>query len=189
MIIPEGFGQITHIFTGAGLPTGGAVVYGIEPVVVGNPTAIAEAAETAFTDAFGTFLTTGVTLTNTLCKIGPNATGAVGESGGTFVFSGTPPAASAAVCYLIQKRTALGGRANRGRMYLPSVAEANVGSDGTLTAGAVSTLQTAADAFLTDLDTASIPMVVLHTGVGAPTPVTELVVQTVVATQRNRQRR
>lgn len=99
-------------------------------------------------------------------------------------------------CVLVQKRTALGGRRNRGRMYVPNLlADADVSDLGDLTGAWQAALQTSFDNLLTALDTGlggspiPTPMVILHGTVGIPTPVTSLIVSGKAATQRQRMRR
>lgn len=104
---------------------------------------------------------------------------------GTTSGTGTPPQ----VALLIRKETGLAGRRNRGRMFLPQPGNNNVGEDGLVNATPLATYQAAADAFLADLATNLVPMVILHEDSGiAPTPVSALVVSNVVATQRRRLR-
>lgn len=104
---------------------------------------------------------------------------------GTTSGTGTPPQ----VALLIRKETGLAGRRNRGRMFVPQPGNNNVGEDGLVNPTPLATYQTAADAFLADLETNLVPMVLLHEDSGiAPTPVSALVVSNVVATQRRRLR-
>lgn len=102
--------------------------------------------------------------------------------------SASPPANVAVLCH---KRTAVGGRRNRGRLFLPwFVIETNVAEDGVIDGSTVSAIQTALNNWRTTLVTASLPPVVLHsvglTTPGAPTPITSFQVDALVATQRRR---
>lgn len=107
--------------------------------------------------------------------------------------SQTRPPSNLAV--LVRKVTALGGRRNRGRMFLPAgfIAEGNVDARGFLDPALVSALQGDVDAFLTALDPSTlgaVTPVILHSEEpSAPTPVTALRVQSLAATQRRRMRR
>lgn len=96
---------------------------------------------------------------------------------------------------LITKRTASAGRRNKGRLYCPGIGEGAVDAVGTIAGATVTAFQTAADAWLTAINatTGIGGMVILHTSGGvttppAPTPVTALVVQPKIATQRRRLR-
>lgn len=99
---------------------------------------------------------------------------------------------------LVRKRTDASGRRGRGRMYWPGVHEAQVSPTGVLTEGYLADQQLAATGFynrLTDgVDQAPTPPVVLHRseGIGVeplPTPITTLIVDSVIATQRRRLRK
>lgn len=102
---------------------------------------------------------------------------------------------------LVRKQTSLGGRAGRGRLFMPGVLqEAEVSDMGIVSTALKAALQANANAALTGLATAdpvtgaTSPMVLLHgpnsvTGLTpAPTPVDALVVDSVIATQRRRLR-
>jgi len=107
----------------------------------------------------------------------------------TVVGGGADPMAPPQVSYLVKKLTGFAGRTNRGRFYLPGVEETAVTGAGELTATAISNLQAAANQFLNDLGTLGQEMVVLHENPAlTPRPVTALVVDGRVATQRGRLR-
>lgn len=109
----------------------------------------------------------------------------VGENG-ILVAEAEPPNTSA----LIRLGSGLVGRQHRGRMYWPGVLTADdVGEGGALDSIAVTSLQGVL-AYLVDvLATDSYEIVILHSGVGAPTLVTSGAVQGTAATQRRRLRR
>jgi len=124
----------------------------------------------------------------------------VGQDGdpGRFVSSGTHVGTRGAlnepppqVAYILQKRTALSGRRNRGRMYLPASNEANITSTGRLAAGEVTILNGCAGAMYTALanpagnNTAG-PVLLHSEAPSTPTLVTEFEASDVVATQRRR---
>lgn len=93
---------------------------------------------------------------------------------------------------LVRKRTAAGGRRNRGRLFLPPVAlsEANIDQTGTLAGNIVTSEQTRWTSFRTSMVSANLNPVLLHsTSPFTPTPVTALEVQALGATQRRRMRR
>jgi hypothetical protein len=96
---------------------------------------------------------------------------------------------------LVRKQTALGGRRGRGRMFLPA---AHLRDDQTNDAGVIdSTFRAGVDAALAATVAAwvadGIPPVLLHEDtplpVPAPTPITSLVCDRMIATQRRRLRR
>jgi hypothetical protein len=111
------------------------------------------------------------------------------------------------VTALIQKITALGGRARRGRLYLSFLPETNIeGRTGSIPAAFLTPLQTQFNSFLSDLQaiggTSDEQMVVVSRYLGTDaagkpipraeglvTPITSLLVSASVATQRERNRR
>lgn len=189
MIIPTGFGQVTLNFAGNGLANPGACVFGIDQA---GGVAVDDAAENiynAFSSTILTRLTDDITLTSCLVKFGPNTTGPSAEFSGTEAGGLGGSGATSNTAYLVRKNTALGGREGRGRMYLPGVQEASVGSDGLLDTTARDLLQDECDTFRDALGLLTVPLVLLHNSATAPTAVTGLAVQARAATQRRRLRR
>lgn len=94
---------------------------------------------------------------------------------------------------LVRKNTGLGGRRNRGRMFLPGVTVSFVAANGTITAANVTTLQTAVNLLHSPALFAASnvdAMALFHeTPPTTPTIVNSLDVQNLVATQRRRLRR
>lgn len=107
--------------------------------------------------------------------------------------SGTPT--SAAVSLLLTKRTAVGGRRGKGRMFLCPPPNTQVNADGTVAAGFLATARTKAAAFLAGivaLDPTVQPVVHTRASGGLPsgnTLITSMTIEGEVATQRKRQRR
>jgi hypothetical protein len=133
-----------------------------------------------------------VTLQKTRAKFGPNETGAFGERVDPTVGGRVqdPDVPSAAI--LVTKETALGGRSNRGRIFLPGVAEVDTNAGGLLGEGEQSDWQDAFDDFLAGLTGGAFitKMVLLHNDTEvAPTDVTALVVNQLLASQRRRLRK
>lgn len=96
------------------------------------------------------------------------------------------------VALLIQKRTGIPGRANRGRMYVPGhLTAGQVAENGTIAATPLGDFQLAATEFLGDLTNSPVTGIsaaaILHPA-GTNTPISALVVDDVVATQRRRLR-
>lgn len=208
MTIPLGFAQITHTFAGDALRNGAAIVYGVEPAPPLTAPELAELADGLFSINVMPQISSDIGLSETLAKLGPD------ESGSSAVFAGegggggnTDDTVSSAVSYLILKNTALGGRRGRGRIFMPGVGEAQVAPNGALGAGTLVAVGGAFSTWLAALETAGIPMVVLHGPatewalvggqprrvpvagtVPGPTTVTSLTLSSFVATQRRRQR-
>jgi hypothetical protein len=187
--IPEGAALITWELEGAGLRFPANTTIGVNDAAGGTPDDKAEIAYDIFVSSFMTPLASAVSLVRCIFKEGPNDTGAFGTHSETTPGGDGGSGASSAVSYLIRKSTALGGRQGRGRMYLPGVTEASVGSDGVVSGAKVTALQDGADQLLNDLVVANLIPVLLHDGALTPTVITALSAQNVVATQRRRQRR
>lgn len=91
---------------------------------------------------------------------------------------------------LVTKRTALGGRKNRGRMYWPPSALGTTAVDrnGNIAAPNLTTIRGRYTAFLTALTNEGVLMKILHGDGSTPTLVTALEVSGKIATQRRRLR-
>lgn len=189
MIIPAGYAHIVHRLGGAALRTGAAVTYGIAP----NGGSFDPTDAALLHGFFGTRimprLTNGVQLESTIMKYGPNDTGPQVVHDGVVVGGISEATASVNTALLVQKRTALGGRANRGRFYLPGVPEAQVDGDGLIPSTYRASVETAVDGFLADIVAEGMNMVILHNVSPTPTIVTSLTVDEYAATQRRRMRR
>lgn len=193
-VIPVGYSQVNLKFTGAAVPRGAEVTFGVANTTFLSPTGVAALVEDSLGDftAWASFSNLAK-ITSILVKNGPNATGPFAEvpanSGGT----GTSEAAPPNVAVLVRKHTAYGGRAGSGRFYFPSPLDNVVDGAGNLLSGTRTALQNAFDAFAMSLDANLIPLVLLHgpnspIGDSAPTPITGLNVDSRVATQRRRLR-
>lgn len=193
MTIPVGYAQITLTFGGAALPTGAAVVLGAD--ISGyalSPAELAEGVHGAFSADVMPHLVNTVQLETVLVKFGPDATGPSGEYSEVQVGGTGGSAASPAITYLVLKHTNLGGRAGRGRMYLPGVTEAAVGIDGTVDETKRDAVEDGITDFGAVLSVAFVDLVILHgpeSPLAVPTPITSFTVSSMVATQRRRQRR
>lgn len=108
---------------------------------------------------------------------------------------------SAQVCALMRKNTPLGGRRNRGRMYIPYIlSNASISEGGAIDPAAVALLQASAEGFLAQLVTSNVPMCISNktlavdpvtgkkyvTHIGAGPEVSTVVMESTVATQRRR---
>lgn len=91
---------------------------------------------------------------------------------------------------VVTKSSALAGRSNRGRAYLPAayLPETAVSPAGVIDAGLVAFLQGLLTETIIDLAAADMEMVILHSEAGTPSPVTSFALQTLIATQRRRLR-
>jgi hypothetical protein len=189
MNIPSGFGHIVHLFTGDAVPNGASVTYGIDTDGAGDPNVIAALAHGCMGNSFVSLMGPSTALVETLVRIGPSPDGPVGNHIATVLGGNTGSQVTPQVAVLVRKRTNLGGKRHRGRFYLPGLIEGGVNERGEVSSATQTAFQTQAAEMLAALITAGIPMVILHNGITAPTPVTELIVDSRVATQRRRLRR
>ena len=194
MIIPTGYAQANLLFSGAALPLDAEVTMGLD--IGGYGGSPADLAQDIF-DSYGVeaiynSLAVGNDLVGVRVKFGPNLTGPSGEHFDTWAGQAANGNLSPAQSYLIKKTTALGGRAGRGRSYLPGVPEEQVSDDGTVDSTFRGNLETAWIDMWAAAAVAGAEPVVLH-GVGSPistpTPITGFAVDTKIATQRRRLRR
>ena len=192
MVIPAGFGQANFRFVGAGVPTGAEVTLGFERISTDDAETAANEIGDAWVNAdISLSLSSDVDLAEVMVKFGPDATGpsavVTKVDGGA---AATPASPNTAI--LVKKVTALGGRAGRGRMFIPGVPEAQVDAGGNIDNGWLANLQTAIDDFAASMEVAGWSPALLH-GVGSPitepTSITGLVADPKVATQRRRLRR
>jgi hypothetical protein len=140
-----------------------------EPAVLIATQAVAQTLandfQTAFVTAFGPLWSTDVIIDTTLIRYYSDAGNFEATSAGTFLGAGTQATGAVEgdttlpdeVNLIIQRRTTGQGRANRGRLYVPSLWEGH-NTNGIVTAASVSVVETAA-AFM-GADTTTTP--VLH---------------------------
>jgi hypothetical protein len=187
-LIPVGYGQVTHLFSGAALPRGAAVTMGFAVPDGPSIDTVAGMLHDAFGDHILPKLTQDVQLDSSIVKYGPNEDGPRTEHSDVVVGSGGTQTSPPQVCYLVRKQTLLGGRKNRGRWYLPGVPEAAVLWNGAIGATEQAGLQTAVNGYLGELSTAGVDLVILHNQAGLPTTISQLVADGRSATQRDRLR-
>jgi len=194
VIIPPGYAQVLHRLLLSGDSEEMLVTYGISlsgggSVTIANDL-MASFASNILSQIFNGYQQLGVVL-----RVGQDGADPVvfqSSSAATAGGSGsTPPAQNTAV--LVKKVTALGGRRNRGRMFIPGfVGEADITPAGVITPATVTARQTSCTTWKNGIDSiAGVgQMVVLHSeGPFAPTDVVGLIVDGIVATQRKRLRR
>lgn len=186
-IIPVGYAQVLGRISLTGDAQEMAITFGVEGAVLSQANAddISAALATFVKGSIGS----NYTYQGAIVSGGGIGGGLVWETTeGTGVGLNSSSTLPSNCAYLYRKRTALGGRKNRGRMFLPGVGEADVNSLGVISTGVVGALQALADDLLTDLDAAGYPMHILHNDSTPPTQVTALLLDSVIATQRRRLR-
>lgn len=194
MEIPTGYAQANVMYSGPGVDGYAEVTLGLD--VSGFPNTPNDAA-TAVYNAFASTdllnaLSASWSLEGVRVKFGPQATGPTGE----LMFSEAGTAATDSVvsnvAVLVQKVTAMGGRAGRGRLYMPGIVETQVATNGIITGTLHGYFDAGFTNLLSGLQTLNLDPVLLHAAgspIGSPTPITAFVVQSKVATQRRRLRR
>lgn len=208
LVIPDGYAQITHHFTGLNVPNGAAVVYGVANGPDADANTVAEDLQDLWLDHVNARMTSDVSLQSTTTKLGPNDVGPIG-----FFNDGPHPGAQSAtsnppnVSYLVAKRTALGGRRNAGRIFIPGTDADVIDDAGQLGSVFFDAFQDDLNDWLTALDTATYTMVLFHGpktewqliggqprrvaiagAIPAPTVVSVLELGDTVSTQRRRLR-
>jgi len=96
------------------------------------------------------------------------------------------------VAWIARKYTLMGGRENRGRMFFPAAvlcAQARVSGDGVIQETYVDLMQEKLDDFRDAMTADSFDLVLFHSDGSTPTPITNLVAEGTVATQRRRLKR
>lgn len=174
------------------------VTLGVDNGSEEDPTALADSvfgdligAGTIFVDSsYYSLYTIGPFVASIMTSTGPQiGTGTLSQDGDNPLV--LPPPNNCAV--LVQRRTARGGRKGRGRMYFPPIfpTEASITASGLIDSTPWAAWVTAMNEFHAALVASSTPMYLLHSeaaGPIAPDPVTSLVVEQRIATQRTRLR-
>jgi hypothetical protein len=189
-LIPTGYGQANFIYSGASIPNGAQWTLGFQQLGSGSPESVASLILSAYeSEGMDGFHAAAVVLDEVMVKFGPTDTGPSGSAFGPVpgVLSGEPMPGQ--VSSLVQKLTAFGGRAGRGRMYIPGISETAVAGNSQWDSGSLAARQTNLDDFYDQLKTYDVSPVVLH-GAGSPlttpTDITQFRLQALVATQRRR---
>lgn len=193
-IIPPGFGILAvHTLT-TGDPEHMVWTVGLDCTEWITEEDLPQVAADAWNGSISAVTSEVVSLVQIDLKMGPNVTGPtytwLGDTPGTDLEALPPP--NCAV--LVQKRTLLGGRMNRGRMYLPGISaiSSSLDSGGNFGGADASAVSTAVNGFFNEL--VDVPVygtatpVLLHSASSDPTPIADFVVSPKLATQRRRLR-
>lgn len=201
LLIPPGFAQAAVEMRHVNDPDPWYCTFGVDTSAAGGDfLGVAESIWGAWSSTIGLQLSTNVSTTGVTLRVGqdggpPLIVNYVDTSPGTASAAMLPQNCAA----LYDKSTASAGRRNRGRFFIPGILkEGQVSDTGIIESAARADLQIQASAFLDSLNTGGgvepdipSPMVILHNsgvGVGAPTVVTALTVQSTISTQRRRLR-
>ena len=192
MPIPALFGQVNAIHTGTGVPHGAQWTLGLGTAAYGSDvvTAAKDFEVALLNSGIYDSVPSNVAVTTVGMKFGPDETGPStlepANEPGTGTQTDTPQ-----ICVLVRKNTALGGRAGRGRLYLPGPSAQAIDPGGVLVGSFITNLQAAFDTFFDELEATNLPPYLLHgagSPISTPTPITGFSVQSVIATQRRRVR-
>lgn len=192
MYIPNGYAQVNLKWTGAALPHGAQVTYGVKIPSDMSPDEVAQVSQNAWNDCgIMANLSNQVGVTSVLVKNGPNATGPSAERANNKQGASQTAPVPPNTALLVRKNTTAGGHSGSGRFYIPGVVEGSSTGQGTYEPGETVKYQNAMNSFLNELIAEQTPMVLLHTQQDALLPellVINLAVQSVMATQRRRMR-
>lgn len=192
MPFQNGYGVIKYIFALAGDPDDMIFTVGIQASGALTPSELSGVFD-AFADNFLDAMTSSYTFRG-IQVVGTEAGGAEYsvELFSNAVGTGGGPELPQNCAILLQKRTGLAGRANRGRAYLVGLAqEGEISAAGVISPTYLGSLQTRASQFRTDLlvsGVTGVADVVVNHPVATPTPVTAFVIDDRIATQRRRMR-
>lgn len=195
--IPAGFANAELIWNVTGSPRDMTTAIGLDlsDFASDDPADVAAAVGTAATGAgslcVATNMIAGWTFQGVTVSIQLEDGPLVGSSFTPVVGTGSGEGLPINCSILVTKRTASGGRRNRGRCYEPPLipSENNVDQAGNLTSGALSLVQGTWDVFFTGLGDADLIPVLFHQSAPfTPTPVTGFSVSSLLATQRRRMR-
>lgn len=191
--IPPGFAEVWMQFNTSGDPENMYCALGVD-LSPGTPAnaAVADVILAAATTAIRPIVTSDFTVGPGYVMFGNDGgdiriDGSAAALAGTATGSGLPQNCAA----LIRKLTGLGGRRQRGRMYIPGQPEGNVVSNGQIQSSWVTTLTTQVNALKTGLEALGEvdSIVLLHDSAPfTPTVITSLEPQNRIATQRRRLR-
>lgn len=208
-VIPAGFAHVAVEMRMTGDPQPWYCTFGVDlPIGINSPLDQANGIHYAWTITLGSLQSSLMTINTVVLKIGQT------DGPPTMAYSDRGAFTGAAAhnmlpqncALLVDKLTALGGRRNRGRMYVPGILqEGHVDHIGGIDTNHYTELTTAVNTFflyisegieagtdpLVEPEVDATPMVILHHDTVtpiAPTPVTSLRVQQVISTQRKRLR-
>jgi hypothetical protein len=186
--IPTGHGLAVVPFHHVATARAAVITFGFLNATGGNnPNVIAESIQDSVGNILAPVIDSNVTIGPVGVTLGPSSAPLSGSASSTNAGGSSISSVPGNTALLVQKRTATGGRPGRGRYFIPwALEESDVSEVGVISGGTVTAHQDVQDDFLADLSTRDVPMEVLHTGVGTPSAVTALVVQPLVATQRQR---
>lgn len=193
MIIPTGYAQANIFYAGTVVPTGAENTLGLQVGVPGpTPAEVAESVAGLWEITVMPFLVDNISMTHVAVKFGPGDTGPSGEFPLVVAGGDTGEGDAPSVAVLVKKNTVDGGRAGRGRMYLPGIRESRVEDGGHINGTYAEDLAEGLENFRLGLISDDINPVVLHgpdSPIATPSEIVTFTVDPTAATQRRRMRR
>jgi hypothetical protein len=195
-VIPPGYAQfsVEHWlanYTRPAVTTWGARILGTPPR---DADGLADVFQELYTVAFAPQIDSNVTIRSTRCVIGQDGPDPlVGVSGLSASGGANRDSTAPALALMVARNTGVGGRANRGRVYFPwALSDTNVSEQGAVATAALTAWQARINVFLLSIEEDEYvgELVVLHSDpLRLPTPITTMVPNPVVRTQKQRQAR
>jgi hypothetical protein len=188
-----GYADVSIETTYTGFLRPAYITFGVDPVST-DPAQIATDVGLAY-NAAGSMISlmdTQTTLSGIRVSLGTDGGGDLVYDAGYATVGGKANSSLPPNCaLLVHKNTSRGGRRGRGRMFIPWwVGEGDCDEMGLVSAGVLTTYQTALNVFLTQLGTRNVPMVLLHgpgrTATPGPDVVLSLTPDRLISTQRRR---
>lgn len=191
--IPDGFAQVNFMLRGSSVPSGAEMTLGIRLDDDLSPSDVGS----IFEDAFAAnnpwaSMVDECELYQMLIKFGPSDVGPSAIYALVLTGEDNNPGLQPNTSMLIQKITSAGGRAGRGRFYMPGFSEPACDQSGNWTTFILNEISTAWNGVLSDVSSAFATPVVLHgenSPLELPSTITSFVCSPVAATQRRRMRR
>lgn len=193
--IPAGYAQLNMIYQVIGGVRPSEVTIGFKGNPASNAADIAVIANTLFTavnrPGAAARMSRDWTFLGVRCMLMTESGPTVGEQFTTVTGTGAWDALPSNLAVLIRKNTGLGGRANRGRMFVPPTGVSETGANqlGAMTAPARTQIQSDWDGWFTAMKATVEKFYLFHNETAIPSEVTGLAVQSLMATQRRRMRK
>jgi len=190
MPVPSGFGLVQFIFSGSATGPGGCMVtLGVDHAFDETPTTLATELADAFGDNICPPLVDDVSLTETRLRIGTPEGEIVVSVFGDRPGNESGPSLPPNCAWPATKFSAFGGRANRGRWFLPGIAETLVDQSGAISETAIDDMNLGLAGFLVDLAAADFTPVILHSDEElAPTVILAMISGNLIYTRGSRLR-
>jgi len=188
VVIPPGYAQVRALFTQGQTGLAESNSFGVDLTAPLDQTAV-NALSTSLAAAYKPVLSTGSLFGGVHVIEGQDGDPLVWDSvsGAGAGTRSITNAATPQVQFMIDKRTAFGGRKHRGRTFLPDVSEPDVGGNGAVISGTLTLLTTFANAIQAAFQVSPFTAhVILHSDATTPTVVTSYAPDPFAATLRER---